>query len=62
MEGKGLQNASNNLIVTPQDDEADTIISVELEKYVAGDQTIQQAIANMDKNLKSRIGKAKIVK
>lgn len=62
MEGKGLQNASNNLIVTPQDAEADTIISVELEKYVAGDQTIQQAIANMDKNLKSRIGKAKIVK
>ncbi len=62
MEGKGLQNASNNLIVTPQDAEADTIISVELEKYVAGDQTILQAIANMDKNLKSRIGKAKIVK
>ena len=34
----------------------------EIEKYVAGDQTMEEAIANMDKNLKAKIGKAEIVK
>lgn len=62
MEGKGLENSSTNLIVTPQDAEADKIISAELEKYVAGNQSMPQAIANMDKNLKSKIGKAEIAR
>lgn len=60
MEGKGLENSSKNLIVTPQDAEADTIISAELEKYVAGDQSMDEAIANMQKNLEAKIGKATI--
>ena len=62
MEGKGLENASANLSITPQDAEADKIISVELERYIAGDQTMKQTIANMDKNLKSKIGKAETAK
>ena len=60
MEGKGLENSSKNLVVTPQDAEADTIISAELEKYVAGDQSMDDAIANMQKNLEAKIGKATI--
>ena len=47
-------------MVTPQDAEADTIISAELEKYVAGDQSMDDAIANMQKNLEAKIGKATI--
>lgn len=62
MEGKCLENGSANLIVTPQDAQADEIISAEIEKYVAGNQSMDDAIANMDKNLKAKIGKAKIVK
>ena len=46
--------------MTPQDAEADEIISAELEKYVAGNQSMSEAIANMDKNLKAKIGKAEI--
>ena len=62
MEGKCLENGAANLIITPQDAEADEIISAELETYVAGNQTMEQAIANMDKNLKAKIGQAKIMK
>lgn len=62
MEGKCLENGAVNLAVTPQDAEADEIITAELENYVAGNQTIDQAIANMDKNLKAKIGKAEIIK
>lgn len=61
MEGKCLENPSKNLAVTAQDAEADLIISHELELYVAGDQTMQEAIANMDSVLKQRIGKAAII-
>lgn len=57
-----LQNGSANLIVTPQDAEGDTIISAEIEKYVAGSQTMEQAIANMDANLKAKIDTAEVVK
>ena len=57
-----LQNGSANLIATPQDAEGDTIISAEIEKYVAGSQTMEQAIANMDANLKAKIGTAEVVK
>lgn len=60
MEGKCLENGSRNLVVTPQDAEADEIISAELENYVAGNQTMEEAIANMDKNLKAKIGKADV--
>ena len=56
-----LQNCADNMIVTAQDAEGDEIISAEIEKYVAGDQTMEEAIANMDKNLKAKIGKAEIV-
>lgn len=58
MEGKALLNGSQNLAVTPQDAQADGIISAELENYVAGNLSMDQAIANMDKNLKAKIGKA----
>ena len=57
-EGEGLNNAATNLKVTAQDGEADTIISAEIEKYVAGEQTMEQAIQNMDKELKTRIKQA----
>lgn len=56
MEGEALQNPSKNLRLTEDDPQADQIISVELEKYVAGDQTMDQAIANMAANLQSQIG------
>lgn len=61
MEGKCLSNGADNLAVTPQDAEADEIISAELEKYVAGNQSMEDAIANMDKNLKAKIGKADVI-
>ena len=60
MEGKALNNASANLTITPQDSEADTLISAELEKYVAGSQSMDQAIHNMDTNLKAKVRKAEI--
>ncbi|MGE5603042.1 MAG: ABC transporter substrate-binding protein [Nitrososphaerales archaeon] len=58
MEGQGLKNVSQNLRVTTKDAEADTIISAELEKFVANAQTMDEAIANMAKNLKDKIGQA----
>lgn len=58
MEGAGLKNVSVNLRVTTKDAEADTIITAELEKFVANGQTMEQAIANMAKNLRDKIGKA----
>lgn len=57
-EAEGLQNPSKNMMVTASDAEADSIISAEIEKYVAGEQTMDQAIANMDRELKARIGRA----
>lgn len=62
MEGKCLENGAANLVVTPQDAEADEIISSELENYVAGNQTMDQAIGGMDRNLKAKIGQAEIIK
>ena len=62
MEGIGLQNPSENLRVTTNDAEADQIISAEVEKYVAGDQTMAQAIENMGKVLRDRIGKTTAAK
>lgn len=62
MEGEALGNSANNLIVTPQDAEADEIITAELENYVAGNQTMEQAVQNMDKNLKAKIGNAEVSK
>jgi multiple sugar transport system substrate-binding protein len=59
-EGDGLNNPSSNMLVTASDAEADIIISAELEKYVAGEQSMDQAIANMDRELKMRIKKAVI--
>lgn len=56
-EGDGLGNPSKNMTVTAADAEADSIISAEIEKYVAGTQSMDQAIANMDKELKLRIKK-----
>ena len=59
-EGDGLANSSKNMMVTASDAEADTIISAELEKYVAGELTMAQAIANMDRELKLKIRRAKL--
>ncbi len=59
-EGEGLANSSKNMMVTASDAEADTIISAELEKYVAGELTMAQAIANMDRELKLKVRKAKL--
>lgn len=59
-ESDALANPSKNLVVTPDDAEADNIISAEIEKYVAGEQTMEDAIRNMDKELKARIGQAQM--
>lgn len=59
-ESEALNNPSANLVVTPSDAEADNVISAEIETYVAGEQTMEQAIANMDRELKARIGQAQI--
>ena len=59
-EAEGLENVSQNLVVTEADAEADTIISAELESYVAGNQTIEEAIANMGEQLRSKIGTAPV--
>lgn len=57
MEGLALENGAPNLRVTPDDAEADQIISVELEKFIAGAQSMDEAIANMGRNLRARIGR-----
>ena len=57
IEGQSLNNPSTNLRVTVDDAEADQLISIELEKFIAGDQTMDEAIINMAKNIKSKIGK-----
>ena len=59
-EGDGLANSSKNMMVTASDAEADAIISAELEKYVAGELTMAQAIANMDRELKLKVRRAKL--
>ncbi len=59
-EAAGLENVSQNLIVTEKDAEADTIISAELEAYVAGNQSMDEAIANMGRLLRERIGTAPV--
>ncbi len=56
-EGEGLNNASKNMPVSIKDGEADQVISAEIEKYVAGEQTMDEAIANMQKEIETRIGK-----
>lgn len=58
MEGVALENSAPNLRITPQDAEADVIISAEIEKYVAGDQTMDEAIEAMQKHLEDKIGQA----
>jgi multiple sugar transport system substrate-binding protein len=58
MEGLGLRNVSQNMRVSTADAEADTIISAELEKFVANAQTMDQAIAAMGRVLREKIGKA----
>ena len=57
-ESDGLINPSANMPLTLNDAEADSIISAEIEKYVAGEQTMDQAIANMQSELTLRIGVA----
>lgn len=58
MEGKALENGATNLRITTSDAEADLIISAELEKFIAGAQSMDEAIANMGKNLRAKIGQA----
>lgn len=58
MEGEGLQNVSENLRVTEDDAEADQIISAELELWIAGSQSMEEAIEAMGQQLRDRIGQA----
>lgn len=55
-ESAGLENPSTNLRVTKDDAEADSLISPELEKFVAGAQSIDDAIRNAHDALVNRIG------
>ncbi len=50
--GQGAGRTSQNLRVTEKDAEADQIISAEIEKWVAGSQTMDEAIANMGQQLR----------
>ena len=52
---KAYQNQSSNLPVTENDAEADTIISSELEKYVAGSQDMDTTLANVGKLLRQKL-------
>lgn len=61
-EGAGLENAAKNLRITIDDAEADTIISAELEKFIAGNQSMDEAISNMGENLRTKIGSTTPVK
>ncbi len=56
-EAEGLKNPSKNLRVTANDAEADSLISPELEKFIAGAQSMDDAIKNAASALKNRIGK-----
>ncbi|POR03557.1 sugar ABC transporter substrate-binding protein [Alkalispirochaeta sphaeroplastigenens] len=56
MEIIGLSGSAENMRVTKDDAEADMLISAELELYIAGDQTMEQAISNMGKVLRLQIG------
>lgn len=55
-EGVALVDAAPNMRVTTDDAEADVLISNELEKYIAGAQTMDQAIENMGNSIRSAIG------
>lgn len=55
-EAAGLDNPSTNLRVTKDDAEADSLISPEIEKFIAGAQSMDEAIAAADAALKNRIG------
>ncbi|PWM39885.1 MAG: sugar ABC transporter substrate-binding protein [Clostridiales bacterium] len=59
METVGLKDAAPNMVVTSSDAEADTIISDELDRYIAGDQDMDTTIKNIDEQLKAKIGTAK---
>lgn len=61
-EGAGLENAAKNLRITTDDAEADIIISAELEKFIAGDQSMEEAISKMGENLRAKIGSTTPVK
>lgn len=52
---ESFENPSPNLLVCENDSEADTIISNELEKYVAGAQDMDATIANIGKELRSQL-------
>lgn len=54
-EAKGLENPSTNMRVTAADAEADSLISPELEKFVAGAQSMDDAIKNATEAMKNRI-------
>ena len=50
------ENQSDNLPVTENDAEADSIISSELEKYVAGSQDMDTTISNIGTLLRQKLG------
>lgn len=52
---KSYENQSPNLPVTENDAEADTIISAELEKYVAGAQDMETTITNIGEQLRQKL-------
>ncbi|MFA7126696.1 MAG: ABC transporter substrate-binding protein [Bacilli bacterium] len=52
---KSFENPSSNLAVTQNDAEADVVISAELEKYVAGAQSMDFTIKEIGSKLRSRL-------
>lgn len=57
-ESEGLKDAAAPLVTTTADTDADAIISPEIEKFMAGEQNMDDTIANIDAQLKQQIGKA----
>ncbi len=54
-EADGLEGCAPPLATNLNDNLADGIISPEIEKFLAGEQTIEEAIANADRQLKEKI-------
>lgn len=58
METVGLENCAPNMPITASDVEADKIIATGIDKLVVGDWDMETTIANIDQDLKTKIGKA----
>ncbi len=57
METTGLENSAPNMVITASDVEADAIIINGVDKLVAGEWDMETTLANIDAELKTKLGK-----